>query len=501
MLDRARRCLSSGMAGVAKCLSGLERARASTEGYKMSGPPTNSSSPPPTNYVSFGGASGAEFRNNPHVYPGDYGAVVRHPEAIGAVYHFINTKGTTTAERPASPYLECPCTSRRTRDTGNNTIDGCDPSPAFHCNNNMENNTGCSVGSYMGGVRCCENGVFLAENPRAVAAAGPITVWAKFTFTYELSSSKTKGLKASSCCDVTGGAGVGGGGFANIEYDIPACEPGTPPAECVHQAVSVQPLDVYGGDPDSEVELVYAVGHVHASAVSIDLFDDMTNEHLCRAELLFGSSDRAGDENGYLTGILPCVWGPSPLSAPKKYRRSHPMRTVVRYNSTAAHTGVMGLWLLATADVHPSALEVAASARTTITPRISSPDPSAEKVLSSLESVQYLPSNPAVVVEEAGDHEFTTAVLEEKGGPEPKRTPQHPSQAGLMVGVGLLMVAVAFVVGVVVRRKYHAGTFNLFGWRSTDRQSALLQRPGDHCELVTAGGTFRPSQYLADPPF
>jgi len=225
---RARRCLRGGMGSVAKCLDGLNIAQQN----KATDPTIAAIRSPLTvddgnntyKYVSFGGASGAEFRNNPHVYPGDYGAVVPHPEAMVAVYHFINTKGTTSHDHhsgipahysdAASPYLECPCTSRRIRNPANGSIDGCDPSPAFHCNEAMlaKENTGCSVATYTGGFRCCKNGLFLAEDPKAAAPAGPITVWAKYTFTYEASTERTRSLTPSSCCDVSGATDDNGGG-------------------------------------------------------------------------------------------------------------------------------------------------------------------------------------------------------------------------------------------------------------------------------------------------
>jgi hypothetical protein len=107
----------------------------------------------PATYAVFGGASGGEYRNNPHVYPAPYGLAVPQPEAVVVVVHAINTVNSTihdSAEQPKpnySPLLQCPCTAARRIDLKNGTIDGCKPSIPFVCNDwfNSSGNTACSL--------------------------------------------------------------------------------------------------------------------------------------------------------------------------------------------------------------------------------------------------------------------------------------------------------------------------------------------------------------------
>merc|ERR1711982_55522 len=72
-------------------------------------------------------------------------------------------------------------------------------------------------------------------------------IYMKFTFLYEDAQLTTRQVEAAACCDVTSVKQ----GDENIEYDIPACPPGTPPESCLHVAETVQPLAYFGGHPKS----------------------------------------------------------------------------------------------------------------------------------------------------------------------------------------------------------------------------------------------------------
>merc|ERR1712070_845174 len=100
------------------------------------------------------------------------------------------------------------------------------------------------------------------------------------------------------------------------------------------------------GDPDGIIELVQATGHVHKAGLSLDLIDERSETIVCHVSPLYGSSEAAGDEAGFLVGIRPCQFGLPPLPPPPRFRRSDLIRATARYNSTEAHTGVMSLWLL-----------------------------------------------------------------------------------------------------------------------------------------------------------
>lgn len=97
--------------------------------------------------------SGGEFRHNPHNYGSGFGLILDHPEALVVVNHVINTYGTTRhtydgADGWSSPFIECPCTSRRTKqcDLSPQEIDHCVVAPPFQCNEafTKTNNPACN---------------------------------------------------------------------------------------------------------------------------------------------------------------------------------------------------------------------------------------------------------------------------------------------------------------------------------------------------------------------
>ena len=90
--------------------------------------------------------------------------------------------------------------------------------------------------------------------------------------------------------------------------------------------------------------------HVHTGAISATLQDAVTNETLCTVSrenggLASGTSDRLGDEAGYLVGIRICTW--SAETAPR-YAIGHPLRAITVYDASEQQYGVMAQWLLAT---------------------------------------------------------------------------------------------------------------------------------------------------------
>jgi len=184
------------------------------------------------------------------------------------------------------------------------------------------------------------------------------TWYVKMSFTYEsvpAGSTAVRPLEATACCDVTSTRQ----GDGNVEYDVPQCAAGTPPDECIHVTSSIQPLAHYSADAEQGVDgralvaLNYAAAHLHLGGISLSLEDALTNETICKVStadhsVSYGESTRAGDEENYLTGLRPCVWGGDTA---KRFERQHPMRTVAVYNASQTLTGVMALWLMTSADV------------------------------------------------------------------------------------------------------------------------------------------------------
>lgn len=223
-------------------------------------------------FTQFGGASGAEFRNNPHDYPEPYTYIIPTPEHALVLLHLINQQpladGAAHADAEASrgpPYFECPCTPQRDFDLAAGTIDGCYPRPPFECTDALraQRNSGCSLEQYYGGYRCCEHGVFLADTAKHDVRRGPVSTYMlKFTLNYRAHlPAHDRPLHPTACCDVTEGMRTPSsrrfGG--NVEYDIPQCAKGTPTEQCVHVATSVHPVDWTGPedkhDPNEIIEV------------------------------------------------------------------------------------------------------------------------------------------------------------------------------------------------------------------------------------------------------
>jgi hypothetical protein len=334
-----------------------------------------------------GGATGGEYRENPHSYPAPYAYRIVNPEAFAPVIHLINTRGSTTHDKPLnasappapaggfSPLIECPCPPQRKFDYAKGTIDGCQPDIPFSCNDALiaQNNTGCSLETYTGGYRCCKHRWFVSDTTSTDVRTLPIDTFVlRFRFWYEddLESAKnsavagtgkrTRQLQGIVCCDVTSDLELT---RHQVEYDVPVKANTNPQEkECQHIATNVQMLDWAKGDPGDPtetIELVYASGHMHAGGLRLEMVDDDTGELLCEVHaasgvagggdgsggLRYGNSSAAGDEAGFLVASRPCVWGPPPLLPPPILQRNHKIRTVAYYNCSVEHHGVMALWL------------------------------------------------------------------------------------------------------------------------------------------------------------
>lgn len=187
------------------------------------------------NVVSFGGASGAEFRHNPHDFQAPYRIVVTEPESWAPTIHLINTlRPNTSFDGTPSPLLMCPCTPQRVIDAANGTIDGRAPFPPFGgCSADfMRTNPSCRLSTYVGGWRCCDDGVSLLDTSKCTqpscAEYPKQRVVLKATFEYADEAADDVPLRPIACCDVT----TTGPYQGNIEYDVPQCAAGTPPAVC-----------------------------------------------------------------------------------------------------------------------------------------------------------------------------------------------------------------------------------------------------------------------------
>ena len=125
------------------------------------------------------------------------------------------------------------------------------------------------------------------------------------------------------------------------------------PEDCVYQVSTVTYLDSgVNATDDALVEMPYAVGHLHASGIDLSMYNEETGELICRSEAVYGNGTEAGNENGYLVGMTPCVFdGGAHGEDLPRYRRNDRVRLVTRYNSTVARKGVTAMWFNTLTDI------------------------------------------------------------------------------------------------------------------------------------------------------
>jgi len=301
----------------------------------------------------FGSGSGAEERGTSHRLPEGYGYLISSPEQWTPLFHFINTRDPSLGDDPrasttASPLLECPCTPQRVFDYANQTIDGNTPLPPFGTCNlafNESGNPSCNLDTYVGGFRCCEDKTFVIDTDTTDVDSLPVdTVYGKFVITYLEGDADELGIKnvRGTIEDLTGDEYTMG----NIEFDVPQCEQGTAPEDCIYEMSTVSFVEGINETDTSVIEMPYTVGHLHVGGLAIEMYNETTGELLCSSAPKYGFGQEAGDEAGYLVGMSSCTFDP-----PLVMRKNDKIRTVARYNASEPHTGVMALWLPQVHDV------------------------------------------------------------------------------------------------------------------------------------------------------
>ena len=296
-----------------------------------------------------GSASGAEERGTPHRLPEGYAYLVDTPEALAPLFHFINTKAPDSLPEEQlktgeySPFLQCPCTPQRVLNEENGTVDGWKPFPPFGtCSKQFYEleNPSCSLETYKGGWRCCENGNYLIDTDNYNVDEFPEdVVYGKFLLTFLDDDARELGIKETTALghDVTGDLETRG----NVEFDVPQCENGTLPEDCIYEQSTVMYADGgIDGSVAGKMSIPYTVGHLHVGGIDISLYDDSTGELICRSEAIYGNGTEPANEENYIVGMTPCIFDDPPV-----FNNNDKLRIVSRYNNTKPHLGVMGLFL------------------------------------------------------------------------------------------------------------------------------------------------------------
>merc|ERR1711869_194549 len=164
-------------------------------------------------------------------------------------------------------------------------------------------------------------------------------VYGKFVLTFLDDDARELGIKETTGIghDVTGSLETRG----NIEFDVPQCENGTLPEDCIYEQSTVMYADGgIDGSTDGKFLIPYTVGHLHVGGIDISLYDDSTGELICRSEAIYGNGTEPANEENYIVGMTPCYFDDPPV-----FNKNDKFRIVSRYNNTKPHFGVMSLFL------------------------------------------------------------------------------------------------------------------------------------------------------------
>nr|GMD35600.1 uncharacterized protein LOC109163135 [Ipomoea batatas] len=209
--------------------------------------------------------------------------------------------------------------------------------------NVTEDESGMPIGDYVGGLRCCYDGVrcrvkegfrgekrglylkytvtYVDWNPSIV----PVKVYIfDVTDTLELSDSIPRGRH-----------------HCQFEYGVDACSAAAATDECVHSKSLTVSLP-NGGD------LIYAVAHQHVGGVGSTLFGE-DGRVLCNSFPIYGNGTEAGNEDGYIVGMSTCYLQPGSV----KIAPMEKLTIISNYSSAQMHTGVMGYYYILVAEPLP----------------------------------------------------------------------------------------------------------------------------------------------------
>ncbi len=255
-------------------------------------------------------------------------------------------------------------------------------SDCFNPELQAQRNPSCDIRTYRGGMTCCHDGVRLLDADQPLPTRQDNFV-AKFRFYFESEAVEdtppTRNRTENAFFlfrEVE---------YNHGEYDVPQAQPGTPPEERVHTLISSftvrDTIQDCGGNmakwmcapsqggkfPQSDaIDLLHVSGHCHApSCISMELINADTGLTICLVEPIYGQGggthgnvDDIHDEEGYVVGLPPCIWGAAEgLGAPPRLSLDTNLTAIKKSNSTYFHYGVMshfqmrGAW--APPAVHP----------------------------------------------------------------------------------------------------------------------------------------------------
>jgi Stress up-regulated Nod 19 len=152
-----------------------------------------------------------------------------------------------------------------------------------------------------------------------------------------------------------------------MSYDVPKLCPAVkdPSPTCIHTLETIQslhgpPLTVVDAASNNEepqgilekeewVDVVYMVGHLQRGGIEITASFANNDTEICRSLPTYGhgsGNDVGNHEPEFIVAMSPCTFHP-----PLRVKITDQIKILSKYNATEAHTGAMGLFYIALADV------------------------------------------------------------------------------------------------------------------------------------------------------
>jgi len=231
---------------------------------------------------------GEECRNTFVQYPGNYRLFTDGTETWTANIHMMRTVNVPYVKQ----CIECHC--------GNVT----DP--------------------YAGGnFHCCPDGSFCPTDDKPKPP--PKNYYLKYTIYYDDSDPKFLPVNVL----------VFDSSYCQVEYNVPPCT--NPQDGCV---VSRSQRVKLAWD----VDIIYTVGHIHPGSINITLSASSMSTPICVSFPRYGNGTTAGNENGYVVALNPCVF-----ETPLHLKKGTIVTATGYYNSSTWHDAVMSLFYVAIA--------------------------------------------------------------------------------------------------------------------------------------------------------
>lgn len=202
-----------------------------------------------------------------------------------------------------------------------------------------QKNPSCFLDTYQGGLSCCHHKNVLLDADQQ-QPDHEMTYHLKFRFWFQDYYKQNNLIRLYFQTEAYSG-----------EYDIPKCDEGTPPEECIHSITARwQAKDMVRNSDignTSGVYLIYAGPHCHAPAcISMELYNSDTGDLICRVVPDFGSGNTSKkyDEKDYIK-LNPCLWGyDEGLLEPLFITWDTNLTSIKKNNNTNAHYGEMASW-------------------------------------------------------------------------------------------------------------------------------------------------------------